>query len=227
LLALERLEMYKDKHFADPHRDQYREIMFALQGGRCPLCHTAMKLKDSKADHFHRTGFMRQTLCAACNTFEGKLLKADNEGDTVAVIKAHDAKIKSVRKPRGWYSYGMRANVIMERYWPMWEIFSDQAEGLRKSYVESMVVHGGRKVQAALMIACVVLVFTQWRGCAALGAEGGTGRILWAMCREKEQFMTATWKAVTPDLDRALRLTATVCEQAGLGWLADKFRGAA
>lgn len=49
----------------------WRATRIAANGGKCALC--SLPIKRPVADHCHTTGFLRDTICAACNSVLGKV----------------------------------------------------------------------------------------------------------------------------------------------------------
>jgi hypothetical protein len=213
------IEQKAKQHYAGRYVRHYAEITWALQGQRCAICASKVKLTDVKADHCHETGFPRSALCHACNVFEGALWKATKEGgDTAAVVKRYEAQAvnRMKRKPRGWTSYGQRALILKERYWPMWDVWAEQAAGLRDGYEKA----GHGKPPDALIVLCLTMVLTKWRGCVPMP---GTCQTLWEIAREKDGYLLPCWTAVQPDTRRAFAVLAEVCRKAGLAALVPIF----
>jgi hypothetical protein len=53
---------------------EYRENSIEAQDGICTLCER--ELYDAVQDHDHDLGFIRNSLCRACNSLEGKIVNA-------------------------------------------------------------------------------------------------------------------------------------------------------
>jgi len=75
---------------------------YALQGGRCGICHR--ECKEMMADHCHRLKLVRGLLCGRCNTAIG-MFSDDIELMSLAIeyLKPFqdliDARIKGLKEP--------------------------------------------------------------------------------------------------------------------------------
>jgi hypothetical protein len=203
------------KHYGGRFIAEHREIMWALQGKRCTVCGCPLKLSDAKSDHCHATGMPRGVLCHGCNTFEGAYWAALRRGeDGVAVIGRYE-KGRTAR-PRGSLSYAQRALVLEKRYWPVWDLWAEQAGELLTQYGQQA---RGRRPDA-LLLTCGALVVMRWRGCPAFEP------LLWATVKENGQYLLACGKAVTPDGGRAHRLvTETLARAYPKAWARSGARG--
>jgi hypothetical protein len=205
------------QHYAGRFIREYCEITWALQGKMCAICGAGLKLADAKADHCHDTGMPRSALCNGCNTFEGAYGKAyRGGGDTVKVIRDHDARAlgRMARRPRGWVTYSERAQTLEKRYWPMWDLFAEQAAELLEAFEQA--AHGKRP--DGLLALCVSMVMMRWRGMVPWSE---IGVMVWQKAKDADAALLPCGRSVQPDVARMRRVLAGLAEKVGLAELGD------